>query len=82
MTTTVFYRPGCPFCIRLRVVLKSQHVRARWINIREHDDAAAYVRSVAGGNETVPTVVTSDWVATNPRPRDVVAATRRKRCTK
>lgn len=47
------------------------------MNIWRDPEAAAIVRSVADGNETVPTVVFADgsaWV--NPPPGQVVAALR------
>jgi len=50
---------------------------ARWINIWQDADAAAFVRSVAGGNETVPTVIIDGQAVVNPPPRRVVAAARR-----
>lgn len=46
------------------------------INIWRDPDAAAFVRSVAGGNETVPTVVIHGRPVVNPSPRIVIAALR------
>ncbi len=40
-------------------------------NIWEDKDAAAFVRSVADGNETVPTVKIGDLARVNPSPREV-----------
>ncbi len=45
-------------------------------NIWEDPDAAAVVRSVARGHETVPTVVVGDVAMVNPRVNDVLAAIR------
>ena len=73
---TVYWRPGCPFCQRLRWRLRLRRVRAEWINIYTDPDAAAFVRSVANGNETVPTVVIDGEAFVNPAPRRVVAAGR------
>lgn len=42
-------------------------------NIWEDDEAAAFVRSVNNGNETVPTVVVGDETFTNPAPGDLLA---------
>ncbi len=73
----VYRRPGCPYCARLRRVLKRHGVAYREIDIWGAPEAAAFVRSVADGNETVPTVVlntaqnTRHWV--NPSPRKLVA---------
>ncbi|WP_216902296.1 glutaredoxin family protein [Nocardia alni] len=74
----VYRRPGCPYCARLRRVLKRNGVTYREIDIWDDTQAAAFVRSVADGNETVPTVVlktaqnTRHWV--NPAPRKLIAA--------
>jgi glutaredoxin len=43
-------------------------------NIWDDPDAAAFVRSVADGNETVPTVVVGDRAMVNPSFQAVVAA--------
>ena len=64
----VYWRPGCPFCQRLRLVVRRFADRARWVNIWEDADGAAYVRSVAGGDETVPTVVLGGEAVVNPSP--------------
>ncbi|NLV80944.1 MAG: hypothetical protein GXY65_16695 [Rhodococcus sp.] len=65
----VYWRPGCAFCTRLRAALGTRAGRAVWVNIRLDPDAAARVRSVNEGNETVPTVFVGDTVRTNPEPR-------------
>jgi glutaredoxin len=64
------------FCIRLRAVLRWHRLRPTMVNIWRDPDAAAYVRSVADGNETVPTVVIDGQPVVNPPPRQVVAALR------
>jgi mycoredoxin len=64
----VYWRPGCPYCTRLKGGLGSARSRATWVNIWQDPDAAAYVRSVNGGNETVPTVVVDGEALTNPDP--------------
>lgn len=71
---TIYWRPGCTFCTQLRWTLRMRGLHAEWINIRDSEEAAAYVRSVAGGNETVPTVVINGKGVVNPPPADVVAA--------
>jgi glutaredoxin len=73
---TVYWRPGCVFCIRLRAVLRWHRLHPRMVNIRRDRDGAAYVRSVADGNETVPTVVIDGQPVVNPPPRRVVVALR------
>ncbi len=42
-----------------------------WVNVWQDADAAAFVRSVNDGNETVPTVVIDGIPATNPDPQAV-----------
>ncbi len=70
----VYWRPGCPFCERLRVALGGRGDAAQWINIWQDSEAAAFVASVNGGNETVPTVVIDGEPHTNPDPRVVLEA--------
>ncbi|KUG62245.1 MULTISPECIES: glutaredoxin domain-containing protein [Kocuria] len=71
---TVYYRPGCGYCLRLRASLGSLARRARWVDIWADPEAAAYVRSVNGGDATVPTVVLDGVPHTNPPPATVRAA--------
>ncbi len=68
----VYARPGCPFCLTLRAGLRRSGLADR-INIWDDPAAAAFVRSVAGGNETVPTVVVGDVHLVNPSARRVRA---------
>lgn len=62
----IYWRPGCGYCQRLKGALGDEGKKARWVNIWQDDDAAAYVRSVNDGNETVPTVVIDGTPHTNP----------------
>jgi mycoredoxin len=71
---TVYWRPGCPFCSTLRFGLRRTGLTYDEINIWDEPDAAAFVRSVAGGNETVPTVLIGDAALVNPSARQVVEA--------
>lgn len=64
----IYWRPGCPFCLRLRGSLARRAGRYHWVDIWSDPDGAARVRSVADGNETVPTVVTVDRSYVNPAP--------------
>lgn len=64
----IYWRPGCPFCMTLTMALRDRTERATWRNIWEDPEAAAYVRSVNDGNETVPTVVIDGEAHTNPSP--------------
>ena len=71
---TLYWRPGCPFCVRLRLALRWHRLRVHPVNIWKDAEAAAIVRSVANGNETVPTVLIDGRAFVNPAPRQVVAA--------
>ncbi|GAA4807029.1 DnaJ family domain-containing protein [Tomitella cavernea] len=75
----VYWRPGCVFCQRLRAILWARRLRPTMINIWDDARAAAFVRSVADGDETVPTVVIDGVAHVNPAPKTVVAALRRGR---
>jgi len=64
----VFWRPGCAYCLRLRLRL-GRHARlAHWVDIWRDPAAAAAVRAVNDGNETVPTVLVAGQPYTNPDP--------------
>ena len=66
----VFYwRPGCPFCGRLEQALTQANIPTTKHNIWDDPSAAAFVRSVADGSETVPTVTVGDESFVNPSPR-------------
>lgn len=70
---TVYWRPGCPLCARLRFGLRRARINTREVNIWDDPEAAATVRSVTGGDETVPTVVVGTVSLVNPSTRQVVA---------
>ena len=65
-SVTLYWRPGCPFCSRLTAALRAEGVEYQAVNIWEDPDAAAFVRSVANGNETVPTVTVGSTSMVNP----------------
>ena len=65
---TIYWRPGCGFCAALGARVRKYADRAAWVNIWEDEEGAAFVRSVNGGSETVPTVVIDGVPHTNPRP--------------
>ncbi|MBU6315776.1 MAG: mycoredoxin [Acidobacteria bacterium] len=69
---TFYWRPGCPFCRTLEAGLHREGVDYEAVNIWEDADAAAFVRSVANGNETVPTVTVGDVAMVNPPVSRVV----------
>ncbi|MFF4323929.1 glutaredoxin domain-containing protein [Streptomyces sp. NPDC001568] len=64
----VFWRPGCAYCIRLRIRLGRDARRLHWVNIWRDPAAAEAVRAANNGNETVPTVVVAGRPHTNPDP--------------
>ena len=64
----VYWRPGCGYCQRLRFALGQDAEKATWVNIWQDEEAAAFVKSVNDGNETVPTVVMDGIPTTNPDP--------------
>lgn len=64
----VYWRPGCPYCLRLRVRLGRDAGRASWVNIWRDPAGAAAVRAIAGGDETVPSVVLGAQSFVNPDP--------------
>ncbi|NYF97074.1 glutaredoxin domain-containing protein [Janibacter cremeus] len=72
----IYWRPGCVYCMRLRGALGKDKDRATWISIWADEDAAAFVRSVNNGNETVPTVRVGETVRTNPDPAIIKTALR------
>ena len=72
---TVYWRPGCGFCARLFSQLESNDIAHERINIWEDSAAAAYVRSVADGNETVPTVKVGSQALVNPTLAELRVAT-------
>ncbi|MBT2675140.1 hypothetical protein J7E95_30920 [Streptomyces sp. ISL-14] len=64
----VFWRPGCKYCVRLRIRLGRGARQVHWVDIWRDPAAAAAVRAANGGNETVPTVTVAGQPHTNPDP--------------
>ncbi|WP_448316771.1 glutaredoxin domain-containing protein [Streptomyces sp. CO7] len=64
----VYWRPGCTYCLRLRIRLGRSAGRLHWVDIWRDPAAAAAVREANGGDETVPTVVVAGRPHTNPDP--------------
>lgn len=71
---TVYWRPGCPFCMMLKRSLERAGVATTDINIWDDPAAAAVVRGAARGNETVPTVEVDGRFFVNPSAGQVMAA--------
>ena len=70
----MFWRPGCGFCAALERQLVRNELSFEKRNIWEDQEAAAFVRSVARGNETVPTLVVNGTAMVNPSIDQVKAA--------
>ncbi|MFK0150623.1 glutaredoxin domain-containing protein [Streptomyces sp. NPDC090499] len=64
----VFWRPGCTYCMRLRIRLGRSARQLYWVDIWRDPAGAAAVRAANDGNETVPTVVVAGQPHTNPDP--------------
>ena len=71
---TIYTRPGCPYCMMLRRGLNKTGLVYREVDIWQDPGAAAFVRSVADGNETVPTVDVAGHAMVNPSPAQVLKA--------
>lgn len=68
-----FTRPGCPVSFFLARRLRRLDVPVEYHDIWDDPSAAAFVRSVARGYETVPTVVIGEVVLVAPGVRQVLA---------
>jgi mycoredoxin len=56
----VYGRPGCPRVYPVRTFLRNAEIEYTYIDIHQDDEARERVRSINGGNESVPTIVFSD----------------------
>ena len=74
---TVYWRPGCGYCSGLFRQLDRLQVSYAKVDIWQEPEGAAFVRSVARGSETVPTVAIGSVALVNPSAMQVldVAAT-------
>lgn len=64
---TMYSTTWCGYCYRLRTQLDREGIDYTVVDIEQDPDAADYVMSVNGGNQTVPTVRFADGTAlTNP----------------
>ncbi len=72
----VLWRPGCPYCSRLRGGLRRAGIATVEHDIWADPSAAARVRAATGGDETVPTVVVGARSLVNPTASQVIAAVR------
>ena len=76
---TMYSTPWCGYCKRLKSQMNREGITFDEIDIEQKPDAADYVMSVNGGNQTVPTVVVvapsgKQTVMTNPSLAQVKAA--------
>lgn len=75
----VFWRPGCVYCLRLRIRLGRKARRLHWVDIWRDEAGAEVVRGANDGNETVPTLLVAGRTYTNPDPawvREQVSSSR------
>lgn len=71
-TVTMYTTTWCGYCIRLKHQMRRAGINYQEIHLERNPEAAAFVRSVNGGNETVPTLVFPDSsTATNPSIAEV-----------
>lgn len=70
----IHWRPGCGFCAALLEGAEAAGLAHQRVNIWEDEEAAAFVRSVADGNETVPTVRVGDVALVNPTTQQLLQA--------
>lgn len=57
---TVFGRPNCPMVPPVLRLLDAAGATYDYVNIREDPEAAAQLRAITGGHESVPTLVFPD----------------------
>ena len=71
-TITMYSTTWCGYCRRLKTQLDREGIGYTVVDIEQQPEAADYVMSVNGGNQTVPTVVFPDGTAaTNPSVAEV-----------
>jgi mycoredoxin len=64
---TMYSTTWCGYCRRLKLQMDQAGIAYSEVDIERAPDAARFVESVNGGNQTVPTVVFADGTAmTNP----------------
>jgi mycoredoxin len=66
-TIIMFSTPWCGYCQRLKAQMTREGIAYTEVNIEVDPESAAFVESVNGGNQTVPTLLFPDGTAlTNP----------------
>ena len=70
----VYATTWCGDCRFAKRWLDSHGIAYDYINIEEDENAAAYVRQVNGGSQTVPTIIFPDGsILVEPNARDLAA---------
>lgn len=69
---TMYSTSWCGFCRRLKLQMDQAGITYTEIDIERTPDAAKFVESVNGGNQTVPVILYADeTTATNPSITEV-----------
>ena len=71
---TMYTTTWCGYCFRLKTALKAEGIAYTEVDIEADPQAAEFVMSVNGGNQTVPTVRFPDGTTlTNPSAKEIKA---------
>ncbi len=74
MAVTMYTTIWCGYCQRLKAQMSREGIEFTEVDIERDPEAAAFVESVNGGNQTVPTLLFPDGsAATNPSIKEVQA---------
>ena len=74
MAVTMYTTVWCGYCQRLKAQMTREGIEFTEVDIEHDPEAAAFVESVNGGNQTVPTLLFPDGsAATNPSIKEVQA---------
>ena len=73
-TIIMFSTPWCGYCQRLKAQMTREGISYREVNIETDPESAAFVESVNGGNQTVPTLLFPDGTALSNPPIAAVKA--------
>ncbi len=74
MAVTMYTTVWCGYCQRLKAQMTREGIEFDEVDIEHDPEAAAFVESVNGGNQTVPTLLFPDGsAATNPSIKEVQA---------
>ena len=74
MAVTMYSTAWCGYCTRLKAQMERAGIEYTVVDIELDPEAAAFVESVNGGSQTVPTLLFPDGsTATNPPIKEVEA---------